>query len=117
MWDSSEGRPCEPEEGRGEPERSIVGSPGPDGSPASSGRGSGWLEEGRGGALHAERIFFLRHTLKGLLWMDLDFFIVGLDWIGCYKFCFEFGLDEDFFRRTVFWIPTFGFWLPVHSKE
>ena len=52
--------------------------------------------------------------------MDLDLLQldwIGLDWIGCYKFCFEFGLDEDFFSRTFFWIPTFGFWLPVHSKE
>ena len=63
--------------------------------------------EGRGTACTLKRI-------------DLDgfgFIIVGLDWIGCYKFCFEFGLDEDFFSRTFFWIPTFGFWLPVHSKE
>ena len=113
MWDSSEGRPCEPEEGRGEPERSIAGSPGPDGSPASGGRGSGWLEEGRGGALHAERFFFETHAER----IDLDgfgFFIVGLDATNS-----VLSLDwmRIFFSLTFCWIQTFGFWMPVHSQE
>ena len=80
-----------------------------------SGGRDGWRREGEGHCTLKD--FFLRHTLKGLLWMDLDFFIVGLDWIGCYKFCFEFGLDEDLFSLTFCWIQTFGFWMPVHSQE
>jgi len=76
MWDSSEGRPCEPEEGRGEPERSIAGSPGPDGSPASGGR-DGWRREGEGHCTLKD-FFFETHAER----IDLDgfgFFIVGLD--------------------------------------